>query len=158
MMPGRAPGFRTALDPILPLDSSTRFSHLILDAHSVREFFESFRSILAKFYNGAGAMLLFFIPPAAYGGVHLAAWGFEFPTRGEMWAWRVSSLWIAGFVLYLLGIGVMNTLLGIMSVMVRSTLGLKTLGSTTRHLVGILYNVPIGVYWTPAWLQMISHV
>jgi hypothetical protein len=57
-------------------------------------------------------MLLFFILPAAYVGVHVAAWGFEFPTRGEMWAWRASSLCIAGFVLYLLGIGLMNTLLG----------------------------------------------
>lgn len=34
--------------------------------------------------------------PAAYGGVHLAAWSWTFPTAVERLLWRVSSLMIAG--------------------------------------------------------------
>lgn len=32
---------------------------------------------------------------AAYAGIHLAAWRYHFPTKAEMWLWRVSSLLIA---------------------------------------------------------------
>ncbi|KAK4692676.1 hypothetical protein P7C71_g4575, partial [Lecanoromycetidae sp. Uapishka_2] len=39
-----------------------------------------------------------------YGGSHLSAWGFHFPTAGEMWAWRACSIAMAALpVLGLVG-------------------------------------------------------
>ncbi|GJJ06818.1 hypothetical protein Clacol_001014 [Clathrus columnatus] len=33
---------------------------------------------------------------AVFGGIHLFAWNYEFPTRTELWIWRVSALVIVG--------------------------------------------------------------
>ncbi|GJJ06815.1 hypothetical protein Clacol_001011 [Clathrus columnatus] len=36
------------------------------------------------------------ITAAVFGGIHLLAWNYEFPTRVELWLWRVSALIIVG--------------------------------------------------------------
>ncbi|GJJ06785.1 hypothetical protein Clacol_000981 [Clathrus columnatus] len=39
---------------------------------------------------------------AVFGGIHLFAWNYEFPTRVELWLWRVSALSIVGIPLIVL--------------------------------------------------------
>lgn len=46
--------------------------------------------------SGLTTLALTLALPAAYGGVHLAAWSWNFPTALESLLWKVSSLIIAG--------------------------------------------------------------
>ncbi|KAI3323706.1 hypothetical protein HD806DRAFT_522284 [Xylariaceae sp. AK1471] len=41
------------------------------------------------------AAILLIALPAAYGGFHLAAWNHHFPSKVEMWLWRISGLLVA---------------------------------------------------------------
>ncbi len=99
------------------------------------------------------------ILPALYGGVHLAAWHFDFPSKTEAYLWRISGLviilglpiwWIIQrplahhasrglFMLLVLAYALSRTYL-----IVESFVSLR--------------DVPIGVYFTPAWIQMLPHL
>ena len=99
------------------------------------------------------------ILPALYGGVHLAAWHFDFPSKMEAYLWRLSGLvimiglpswWViqrplahsafrAVFMVLVLSYGLARTYL-----IVESFVSLR--------------DVPIGVYFTPAWIQMLPHL
>ncbi|GJJ06807.1 hypothetical protein Clacol_001003 [Clathrus columnatus] len=46
--------------------------------------------------NNLWIVLAEIITAAVFGGIHLLAWNYEFPTRAELWLWRVSALIIAG--------------------------------------------------------------
>ncbi len=107
-----------------------------------------------------------FVIPLAYGGVHLSAWNFEFPTAVESLLWKISGIVMAGTM----------PRLGLM-------IGLddRVSSSCLRHILASLCwsimfvflacriyivveaflslrAVPIGVYWTAAWIQVIPHV
>ena len=119
-------------------------------------------------------LLLILTLPAVYGGIHLAALNFGFPSAVEALLWKVSSIYIMvalpamiafshsldgwlyykwdppadaipKLVSYLGGLGV---LLGY--VLARTFLVAESFASLRAE--------PIGVFWTPAWLQMIPHI
>lgn len=151
------------------------FSFLTLSI-DLQELFHGARSILA----------LALMMPVIYGGIHLSAWNFEFPTVLENLLWKIAGIGIATTlpVLYALGVG-METVLAIVRKTVQVVFCRDQLRSEWRGVaqrinsymgyVAIIFytlarayivvesfvslrRVPIGVYWTPAWLQMIPHV
>ncbi|KAK4242149.1 hypothetical protein C8A03DRAFT_29734 [Achaetomium macrosporum] len=122
--------------------------------------------------------------PAVYGGVHLSAWNFEFPTPVEHLLWKTTCFIIIGAVpamldtlAILLFIGRWFSILVPSSAVGKSRIGLIEMGGRYYQAVGIivlvaygcarvyivvesflsLRRVPIGVYYTPSWLQMVPH-
>jgi len=130
---------------------------------------------LVKFISKAKLLFLLILTlPAVYGGIHLAAINFGFPSAVESLLWKVSSIYIMvalptmmalsfffrrwlyymldapldaipEWVGYLGGLGI---LLGY--VLARIFLVAESFASLRAE--------PIGVFWTPAWLQMIPHI
>jgi hypothetical protein len=122
--------------------------------------------------------LLAFILPFLYGGVHLTAWAFEFPSAIESLLWKIACIiimatiplwwvinWISNgidemdvsdswwekyvepvsFAIFLVGWGIwIPYAVARCFIIVESFISLRA--------------VPIGVFWTPAWLQMIPHL
>ncbi|KAK3359484.1 hypothetical protein B0T25DRAFT_448037 [Lasiosphaeria hispida] len=129
---------------------------------------------LVKFvYKTKLLLALVLTLPAAYGGIHLAAINFQFPTYVESLLWKISSIYImvALPVLFPMGylqreiwyviqdpyddiVEVVYALFGILALLgyalARSFLVVESFASLRAE--------PIGVYWTPAWLQMIPHI
>lgn len=125
------------------------------------------------------------ILPAIYGGIHLSAVSFDFPSSTESKLWLYSGLYIAlglpiwevvaWFMVIYESTGILDMLLqpcldgnGLHRVVwqcIRSILGrLFLLGYALARTYIIvesfasLRHVPIGVYWTPDWLEMIPHI
>lgn len=147
-----------------------------------------------------------YILPIIYGGIHLTAWNFEFPTNIERLLWKISCLIIGStllsfvflffFVYITLSIitfskflkpknlseflVLFRDLLRLFQRVMRFSVGiLGIMSNLTTVLQGVsfivimvyacsrifivaesfisLRQVPIGVYWTPSWLQMIPH-
>ncbi|AEO69224.1 uncharacterized protein THITE_2052648 [Thermothielavioides terrestris NRRL 8126] len=107
--------------------------------------------------------------PGIYGGVHLSAWHFEFPTFAEHLLWKIMCFIIIGAVPTLLA-----TLVGLLAtssnddgewqwVCYASVAVIVVICSGCARIYIVLESfislrrVPIGVYYTPAWLQMIPH-
>jgi len=147
-------------------------------AFDLDEFLDATRSIPAL-------ILLSMALPVLYGAIHLATWTFEFPTPQERLLWRVASIGIAATLPALFSSGLLVwVLLLVVNTIYRSCGGTKRqarqnwkvgikiysgLGVTAVVFYAIariflvvesfigLRRVPIGVYWTPPWLQMIPH-
>jgi hypothetical protein len=129
---------------------------------------------LSTLITRAGIFPLALALPIAYGGVHLSAWNYEFPSTPERTLWIVAAITIAGMlptvtVIWLFWASLINY----------GTEEGYVIGERYWSIEGILYaalgfyavarvyivvesfaslrHVPIGVYWTPAWLQMIPH-
>lgn len=125
------------------------------------------------------------ILPAIYGGIHLSAASFDFPSRTESQLWLYSGLYIA------LGLPIWEVMAWFMAVYESTGMldmllrpccdanGLhRMIWRFTRSILGRLFllgyalartyiivesfaslrHVPIGVYWTPDWLEMIPHI
>jgi hypothetical protein len=111
-----------------------------------------------------------FVLPVLYGGVHLTAWSFEFPSWLEHLLWKIACITImvtvpivamlrlifetiwyetsiedcVDWAYYIIqGVAVLIYTCSRCFIVVESFASLRM--------------VPIGVYWTPAWLQMIPH-
>jgi hypothetical protein len=122
--------------------------------------------------------------PAVYGGVHLSAWKFEFPTPVEHLLWKIMCFIIIGAVPAMVGTLLILALMFLCADGVGKLMGLTSgtltgddLAELCYKIVGIivlvaygcarlyivaesflsLRKVPIGVYYTPPWLQMIPH-
>ncbi len=111
--------------------------------------------------------------PVVYGGVHLTAWGFEFPTAAELLWWKVACFIIIGTVSGIVSTSAMidpcfrdtnhwperKTLEGLYRIFCISALAVY--GCARLYIVVesflSLRSVPIGVYYTPSWLQIIPH-
>ncbi len=99
------------------------------------------------------------ILPAIYGGVHLTAWNFEFPSETEALLWHISGLIIA------MGLPVYWTLKPILDHVPARALflilvicyGLSRFYLIVESFVS-LRRVPIGVFWAPSWIQMLPHL
>ncbi|MCJ1271471.1 hypothetical protein MMC22_011372 [Lobaria immixta] len=101
------------------------------------------------FKTGQKGLLLFAalaLLPVAYGGIHLVAWGFEFPSPAESLLWKISCFLIMGFGLLLL----YPPLASILIPAARIFLVLESFLS--------LRYVPIGVYAAVPWVQNIPHI
>ncbi|KAK3941434.1 hypothetical protein QBC46DRAFT_286216 [Diplogelasinospora grovesii] len=120
-----------------------------------------------------GLLVLMLLLPAMYGGVHLSAWSFEFPTPQEHLIWKVACLIIATTLPVLVCLGFFFHQLLVLRLVpfvndipkrIYPWLSLAALilyGAARIYIIVesfiSLRSVPIGVYWTPAWLQMIPH-
>jgi hypothetical protein len=122
-------------------------------------------------YSSIIAVLAFF-----YGGVHLAAWQSDFPTNIEAWMWRGASIslmailplmWICVALASSLpktdSAGAKRLFDFLLVVLIIIVVVLFLLFIAARMFLIVesfisLRAVPIGVYWTPAWVQMIPHL
>lgn len=131
------------------------------------------------------AMLL----PALYGGIHLTALGFDFPSPVEERLWLYAGVYIAiglpiwevvaWFLIIYEATDVLNVLLRPCLWWYDGGRGAhRSIVRNTRKLLGRMFllgyalarayiivesfaslrHLPIGVFWTPDWLQMIPHV
>ena len=128
-------------------------------------------------------LLRFFIPlTAAYGGIHLSAWNFEFPSRVESIIWRTACFIIIGSSFALLAVPSWSALynyffrpdwekrrilrlMGAWTIMGGFGLaGVLLLFYTASRLYLVveafisLRHVPIGVYAAVPWVENIPHV
>jgi hypothetical protein len=129
-------------------------------------------------------VFLALVMPVVYGGIHLSVWNFEFPTALEKLLWKIASIGVAATLPVLFGLGLgMKILLEIGKMIVsifraQSKKKWRDVGERIYPYMGYLAiifyilarayiivesfvslrRVPIGVYWTPAWLQMIPHI
>lgn len=102
--------------------------------------------------------------PLVYGGVHLSAWNFEFPTKIELLLWKISCFGIMATVPVLFLYAIFRLLLSIdaralefLSYPVFLFYILARCYLVVESFIS-LRSVPIGVYWTPSWLQMLPHI
>jgi hypothetical protein len=116
---------------------------------------------------------LFVLSPL-YGGIHLTAWNFKFPSHTEMILWKVSCLIIIGyFVATFVLLFCIGLLLACVPGRVESTAGYIVIGvivilSSFPYILSRLYivaesfislrYVPIGVYSAVPWVQNIPHI
>jgi hypothetical protein len=120
---------------------------------------------------------LLLLLPAVYGGVHLTAWNFEFPSDIERLLWKIACfdiistmvalvviVWVVLAGLFLLGFDwtysdsdVLSRILRVLVAVLMAIYGLCRMFLVVESFIS-LRKVPIGVYWTPSWLQMIPHV
>ncbi|KAK3988861.1 hypothetical protein QBC44DRAFT_328684 [Cladorrhinum sp. PSN332] len=175
------------IDPITPSDETN--NKQVGETPSTREYREpliySRRSNLPKlkkpgdfggFKTEIKRNAVFFFSlvalPVLYGGIHLSAWNFDFPTDGEAITWRVSSLTIAGSVPGLLLVGfvfhlfstfyhpstdIWAAMLVFLSLVLLLAVVLCRMFLVVESFAS-LRSVPIGVYWSPSWIQMIPHL
>jgi hypothetical protein len=122
--------------------------------------------------------------PFLYGGIHLTAWNIEFPSLVESVMWRTACFVIIcgvpllvelAYVLFQTSNKTLYRYHGCLRVLAELHDVIRLLMSFISGIILIaayvvlrlfiivessigLRRVPIGVYWTPAWLQMIPHV
>lgn len=123
-------------------------------------------------FTGAGHLTSMIVLSVVYGGLHLTAWDSEFPSAPEALFWKVASIIImallslwAVYVFALLAITKSGSVSRLRSIqfILRSPPALLVVGLFARLYLIIeafisLRAVPIGVYLTPPWIQMIPHV
>ncbi|KAJ4329266.1 hypothetical protein N0V84_000159 [Fusarium piperis] len=119
-----------------------------------------------------------------YGGVHLTAWNWTFPTYAEELLWKVSCLCVAAALpVFFCATFVLISIGGILMILMGPWFGFRDADWASR-LVGeplraysacvvVIYvlcrifivveafvalrQVPVGVYISPAWVQMVPH-
>ncbi|KAI5924203.1 hypothetical protein F4810DRAFT_149801 [Camillea tinctor] len=121
-------------------------------------------------------LALLLVLPALYGGIHLCGWDFEFPSVAERACWRAACLFIVGAFPALLGFAHVCAAVDVWvlrrgvagldwAARVRNAAWYGVLGMYACARVFIvveafasLRRVPIGVFWVPAWLDMVPHL
>lgn len=140
------------------------------------------KETLSGYYKGFGsdkiAFLAIVLLPVVYGGIHLAAWGFEFPSPAESLLWKIACLVIMSyFFLWLSTYHLFAWITDLMSSptvppLMESLAEWVTLGFATIFMIIFaaarifivlesflsLRRVPIGVYATVPWVQNIPHI
>ncbi|KAI1392122.1 uncharacterized protein F4822DRAFT_425338 [Hypoxylon trugodes] len=117
--------------------------------------------------------------PLLYGGIHLTAWNYRFPSNPERLVWMISCFIIAGTypfmeLIYHVIAGFdkiatksrgeeysFNELDNVTFVLILTASSICALAARAYIVIEAfisLRNVPIGVYWSPGWVQMIPHV
>ncbi|KAK4160307.1 hypothetical protein QBC43DRAFT_293034 [Cladorrhinum sp. PSN259] len=125
-------------------------------------------------------LVVLLLLPILYGGIHLSAWNFEFPSQAEGIAWKIACFVIAfmlpveTFGVWLIapivdwlderdswGISVISGILRLYAILL---VPIFTLCAVLFRIFIVveafisLRSVSIGVYWTPSWIQMLPHV
>jgi hypothetical protein len=114
--------------------------------------------------------------PCIYGGIHLTAWNYQFPTQFESQLWKGSCSAICGFAfladLLILGFALLSVysdnhfeddhdytfgLLISIGINLLSAMYMAARAFLIVESFISLRQVPIGVYWLPSWLQMVPH-
>jgi len=114
--------------------------------------------------------------PVVYGGVHLTALHFDFPSLVEAKLWLASSIYTMASLPVWIMVGTVPNVLCterrkrhscagfILDVMKALLFAVALLGYVLARMYLVVESFislraqPIGVYWTPSWLQMIPHV
>lgn len=126
-------------------------------------------------YKDAVKLTFGFLLPTIYGGVHLSAWNFEFPSVVEGVLWKAACIYTATaayaftivFVIvnFFFKIALQRRARDAVNLIGGKILGRITLYGITLCRIYIVVEafvslraVPIGVYLTPAWIQMVPHV
>lgn len=118
------------------------------------------------------AMVLLLLLPATYGGLHLTGWSAVFPTPAEQFLWKFSAFTIIGGcpIFYALAYGFGTWLekskgenftfevlmVSLLCIMMFTYIGARVF-IVVEAFIG-LRGVPIGVYWSPDWVEMLPHV
>jgi len=116
--------------------------------------------------------------PVAYGGVHLSAWTFQFPTETELLLWKIACFdimitiptlltftliygftyeWVPHDWLSFCNFHIINIPLNVVAGVCLLMYALSRSYLVVESFVS-LRSVPIGVYWTPPWIQMLPHI
>lgn len=115
-------------------------------------------------------VFLSFILPALYGGIHLSAWTFDFPSRTEKLIWKIACFDIMGstFIAAILMFVMARDLGGIWKTIKRIVFPFFGVTFALFYALSRIYivmeafislrHVPIGVYSTVPWSQNIPHV
>ncbi|KAI1481989.1 hypothetical protein F4774DRAFT_350985 [Daldinia eschscholtzii] len=153
-----------------PIGVDLRYTFLMLGLSSLAHFTLSKPKDL---FLTSSAILLF---PALYGGIHLTAWNSDFPSLSEQWIWKISCFIIMGLIpLFAITLGVLimistplqnlggfiNSLFLFLEIMVCIINIIVFIAARLYIVIEVFISlrcVPIGVYLTPSWLQMIPHV
>jgi hypothetical protein len=96
---------------------------------------------------------VFLLLGLAYGGVHLSAWNFDFPTQTEQQLWKICCIVVMfgnAAALY------SDRKFPFASVATAALVGAARLGITVEAFIS-LRKVPAGVYATVEWSQAIPH-
>jgi hypothetical protein len=113
--------------------------------------------------------------PLIYGGVHLVAWNFEFPTKTELLLWKIACVNIMATVpVVFLGSYFWEFLVPLFWIHWKLKLWKFTFLKLLAYPCFLFYalsrsylvvesfislrSIPIGVYWMPSWLQMLPHI
>lgn len=101
--------------------------------------------------------------PIVYGGIHLAAWGFEFPSPVESVLWKISCLFIMSTVIPVILVGALIEYLRPNFIWVSAFVLYSGVYAVARIFLVLesflsLRHVPIGVYAAVPWVQNIPHI
>ncbi|UPK96293.1 hypothetical protein LCI18_007228 [Fusarium solani-melongenae] len=110
---------------------------------------------------------------ASYGGVHLCAWDWAFPTRAESTLWKISCIYVASSLFMMLALLALFIIIHLRfkseplrkrleSAFSRILWPVLIAYAASRAFIVVeaflsLRQVPVGVYVTPAWVQMFPH-
>ncbi|GJJ06793.1 hypothetical protein Clacol_000989 [Clathrus columnatus] len=109
--------------------------------------------------DAVGNVVAEVLTTAIFGGIHFFAWNYQFPTRVELWLWRISALMIVTIPLFFListfklqGLGLTIYLYTIVSLylIARLTILILSITSLRKLTLGSLFNVD--------WLTFIPHI
>jgi len=129
----------------------------------------TYHNIMEVLWHNPILFVLFVVLPAVYGGIHLTAWDFEFLSGIERLMWNIACFDIIITMVVIVGLIWMMSWFGegpegsSSIALLVFYFFLLVLFSLSRMFLVVesfisLRKIPIGVYWTPSWLQMIPHV
>lgn len=196
-IPGRLPRggpslplYLSRLDEFEPQNDTDTFSELPftnrsgnLDFKTLKDeeksygFYLLFCARLATLLGTPWVPLSAMVMSAIYGGVHLSAWNWVFPTSAEKLAWKISCLTVTSALpVFFFGLGVAmfitfevysatnkDVIESKLFKMGLGMLGLIVVASCVARVFIIveafmsIRRVPIGVFISPTWLQMVPH-
>lgn len=137
--------------------------------------FWNFTATLQGQHGDMTSGLLLFLLPALYGGIHLSAWTFEFPTPIEQKLWKIACLdLVASLPVFLIGsvarelgtngkqftLGDMALLswLGVLFLIVNIPATVVARAYLLVESFASLRRVPVGVYATVPWSDWLPHI
>jgi len=131
------------------------------------------RELLTFIFESKLLLSLLLTLPAAYGGIHLAAINFDFPSPVESLVWKLAATYTIiamplVFPLEYLSIVLYLKFRHPIDKIAEAFCKYLSLAVLFGYILARTYLVvesfislraePIGVFWTPAWLQMIPHI
>ena len=137
--------------------------------------FQNFTATIKGRHGDMTSGLLLFLLPAIYGGIHLSAWTFEFPTLIEQKLWKIACLdLVASLPVFLVGslarelgtngkqftLGDMALIswLGVIFLMINIPATIVARGYLVVESFASLRRVPVGVYATVPWSDWLPHI
>lgn len=145
-------------------NSSVLYLNTLSEFRSESHPFKNDRENFDRESFGASYVLLLFVLPGMYGGVHLAAWNWSFPTLLENLLWKISCILIASFFPVALTIWGVLHLARMRSEAVLwflAFLGVIVYLSARLYIIVesflSLRHVPVGVYVSLEWFEIFPH-